>query len=57
MVLLFVVVVVVVVAANGSGNAWELHDWMLWVEKRVHQHVVEDQVSFLYLMMLLLFLL
>jgi hypothetical protein len=34
-----------------------LHDWMLWVKKRVHQHVVEDQVSFLYLMMLLLFLL
>ena len=29
---------------NGSGGAWELHDWMLWVEKRVHQHVVEDQV-------------
>ena len=34
---------------NGSANAWELHDWMLWVEKRVHQHVVEDQVRhFLY---------
>ena len=29
---------------NGSANAWELHDWMMWVEKRVHQHVVEDQV-------------
>jgi hypothetical protein len=34
------------VDGNGSANAWELHDWMLWVEKRVHQHVVEDQVSF-----------
>ncbi len=54
---LLLVVVVVAVAANGSANAWELHDWMLWVKKRVHQHVVEDQVSFLYLMMLLLFLL
>jgi hypothetical protein len=30
---------------NGAGSAWELHDWMLWVEKRVHQHIVEDQVS------------
>ena len=29
---------------NGSASPWELHDWMLWVEKRVHQHVVEDQV-------------
>ena len=30
---------------NGSASPWELHDWMLWVEKRVHQHVVENQVS------------
>ena len=30
---------------NGAGSPWELHDWMLWVEKRVHQHVVEDQVK------------
>ena len=28
---------------DGAADPWELHDWIVWVEKIVHRHVLNEQ--------------
>lgn len=30
---------------DGAADPWELHDWIVWVEKIVHRHVLDEQWS------------
>ena len=28
---------------DGAADPWELHDWIVWVEKLVYRHVLNEQ--------------
>ena len=28
---------------DGAADPWELHDWIVWAEKIVHRHVLNEQ--------------
>ncbi len=29
--------------SDGSADPWELHDWIVWVERAVHRHILDEQ--------------
>ena len=30
---------------DGAADPWELHDWIVWVEKIVHRHSIDDHTG------------